>query len=87
MLGLGHELRASRVGNRRREDALDFPHRRFIERPARYLAHRIEVLRSACSPERDRGPLVEDPAHREQQDVFSKIFSREASSSETAARY
>src|SRR3954447_17193992 len=57
-----HEFGAYRARNRVVQDAIDFPYRGFVERPARHLGYGVELVRPARSPERNRRPSVEDPA-------------------------
>src|SRR5438445_137597 len=73
-----HDRRADRVRDRLRHDAIDVRARRVVETPAEHVFDRRKLIGPSGTPERDRRPLIQDPANRQRQDVLAVAFAGQA---------
>src|SRR3989442_2561970 len=73
-----HEFRADRVRDRLRQDAIDGRARVVVETPTEHILDRRELIGPPGAPERDRRPLIQDPANRQRQDVLAVALAGQA---------
>src|SRR5580704_16086002 len=60
-----HELGTDGIEDRRSHDAFDLLPVRTLQRPARDIERRLELLGATAAPERDADSLIEHPTHRQ----------------------
>lgn len=85
--GWCNEFRRDRTFDAKVQNCVDFALACLIDVPAADLADRVELLGTACPPQRDCRTLIEHPAHRSASTDLSKRCREKPRSSSAAARY